>query len=614
MTLPKDIISDNFCLGHQSILLAYRGSIAHGMYTPPSDPNSIDDKDVMGVCVPPVDWYFGIHAAFPANQAFPTNGTKEIKRDEWDIVVYEARKFIQLLVQGNPNVLMLLWLEKNYYLRVTEAGQMILDKRDIFVGRHVYKAFTGYAYGQLHRMTHAAFEGHMGTKRKTLVEKYGYDCYDAATTEFLTDSGWKYFDDVLDHQLGTIDINTGTLKLCKPIDKIDKKYTGKMYILEPHSSRAIVTANHKLLVSPAHRSAKNLFSNKYDSSKANWELLSVNNIIAGNRSIYHIRRAPEPQTIDYPTAPSYLQLAGLYISEGTTNYYKGNVKSIRFTQKKIGIFHILADQLMNVYPIRKYVYPKETIWVLHGKIARSINDDFGHSSEKHLPLWCYKLSINQVNLFWECLMAGDGTRKKSGDIYYTSSPMLASDIQAMLIFAGIPCTIYGPYIGETQFGKSVMFHIWRSKKSNAYHALNFNRLLRAGQSIENKKDGYPVKEIEVKDKRVVCFEVSTGTLITRNCGKIAIYGNCKNAAHLIRLLRMGAEFLKDGQLNVLREDACQLLEIKRGEWTLEQVKTEADRGFAMAELAYQNSTLPKGPDLQKANDLAVAVIETGLYP
>ena len=35
------------------ILLGYRGIIAHGMYVPQENPNSIDDKDVMGVFVAP---------------------------------------------------------------------------------------------------------------------------------------------------------------------------------------------------------------------------------------------------------------------------------------------------------------------------------------------------------------------------------------------------------------------------------------------------------------------------------------------------------------------------------------------------------------------------------
>ncbi|MEK6325118.1 MAG: hypothetical protein AABN33_26055 [Acidobacteriota bacterium] len=39
------------------ILLGYRGSIAHNMYVPQHDPNSIDDKDLMGVYIAPIEHY-----------------------------------------------------------------------------------------------------------------------------------------------------------------------------------------------------------------------------------------------------------------------------------------------------------------------------------------------------------------------------------------------------------------------------------------------------------------------------------------------------------------------------------------------------------------------------
>ena len=188
MTIPKDIIQDNPELGLWSILSCYRGSIAHGMYITNSDPNSIDDKDAMYVIVPHIQYYFGL-------RTYGSQGTREIKRDEWDIVVYEARKFINLLMQGNPNVLMALWLEPNFYIKITPAGQLLIDHREVFVGKHVYRSFVGYAHGQLHRMIHTQFHGHMGAKRKNLVEKYGYDCKNAAHlirllrmgTEFLID-------------------------------------------------------------------------------------------------------------------------------------------------------------------------------------------------------------------------------------------------------------------------------------------------------------------------------------------------------------------------------------------------------------------------------------------
>lgn len=158
------------------------------MYVPSTDPNSIDDKDVMAVSVPPLEYYFGL-------QEFGSRGTQEIKRHEWDIVVYEARKFIKLLAQGNPNVLMMLWLNDNLYIKITDAGRLLIDNRRAFVGRHAYKAFIGYARNQLHRMTHLAFEGYMGTKRKTLVEKFGFDCKNAAHLIRLLRMGIEFLKD-----------------------------------------------------------------------------------------------------------------------------------------------------------------------------------------------------------------------------------------------------------------------------------------------------------------------------------------------------------------------------------------------------------------------------------
>jgi uncharacterized protein len=157
----------------QCILNGYRGSIAHGMYVPQKDPNSIDDKDIMTIIVPGEEYYFGL-------KNFGSKGTKEIFKDEWDIVIYEAKKFISLLNKSNPNVISLLWLEPKDYICITNAGKMLIENRDLFSTKQVYHSFVGYAHGQAHRMTHMAFEGYMGEKRKTLVKKFGYDCKNAA--------------------------------------------------------------------------------------------------------------------------------------------------------------------------------------------------------------------------------------------------------------------------------------------------------------------------------------------------------------------------------------------------------------------------------------------------
>lgn len=173
MGIPKDLLKEKYELSRWCILLAYRGSIAHGMYVPNTDPDSVDDKDAIAVCIPPVEFYFGL-------KQYGSRGTQEIKRGEWDIVAYEVRKFVTLLVKGNPNVLSTLWLDRSDYMKMTDEGKMIVEGRDLFVTRQVYHSFVGYAHSQLHRMTHMAYEGYMGEKRKKLVDKYGYDTKNAS--------------------------------------------------------------------------------------------------------------------------------------------------------------------------------------------------------------------------------------------------------------------------------------------------------------------------------------------------------------------------------------------------------------------------------------------------
>ena len=91
-------------------------------------------------------------------------------------------------------------------------------------------------------------------------------------------------------------------------------------------------------------------------------------------------------------------------------------------------------------------------------------------------------------------------------------------------------------------------------------------------------------------------------------GKIYVGYDTKNAAHLIRLLRMSIEFLNEGQLHVKREDAAELLSIKKGKWKLKQVKEEAIRLFKRAEDTYDRSDLPIMPKRENINVLCMVIL------
>lgn len=153
-----------------SILLGYRGSKTHGTYRPTTDPNSIDDIDVMGVIVQGPEAYYG----------FGRQETYERMENPWDVVVYDVRKFVSLCCKMNPNVLSLLWIPSNYYIKQDDLGKLLVARRSLFVSKQAYNSFTGYAYSQLHKMEHNATQGYMGDKRKKLIEKYGYDTKNAS--------------------------------------------------------------------------------------------------------------------------------------------------------------------------------------------------------------------------------------------------------------------------------------------------------------------------------------------------------------------------------------------------------------------------------------------------
>lgn len=84
----------------------------------------------------------------------------------------------------------------------------------------------------------------------------------------------------------------------------------------------------------------------------------------------------------------------------------------------------------------------------------------------------------------------------------------------------------------------------------------------------------------------------------------------KNAAHLIRLLRMGCEALREGTMHVRRADAEELKAIKRGEWPLERVQAESEAMFSKLASEYGQSKLPEYPDERAAERLLLEGYET----
>lgn len=86
----------------------------------------------------------------------------------------------------------------------------------------------------------------------------------------------------------------------------------------------------------------------------------------------------------------------------------------------------------------------------------------------------------------------------------------------------------------------------------------------------------------------------------------------KHAAHLVRLMRMCREILETGTVIVKRPDRDELLAIRDGAWSYEQlVQWSEQEDHALEEVA-RHSPLPPAPDSQKLDALCIAMVEEAL--
>lgn len=87
------------------------------------------------------------------------------------------------------------------------------------------------------------------------------------------------------------------------------------------------------------------------------------------------------------------------------------------------------------------------------------------------------------------------------------------------------------------------------------------------------------------------------------------YGyDTKHASHVVRLLRMGAEALQTGELLVKRPDAEELLAIRNGAWTYDELVDYAEKTDKwVKEVLYVQTKLPESPNYKLAAKIIMDV-------
>jgi predicted nucleotidyltransferase len=86
----------------------------------------------------------------------------------------------------------------------------------------------------------------------------------------------------------------------------------------------------------------------------------------------------------------------------------------------------------------------------------------------------------------------------------------------------------------------------------------------------------------------------------------------KHAMHLVRLLRMGREILADGRVIVKRPDREELLAIRAGQWSYDQLMESVESLSRDLEDLLRRCPLPAKPDMEKVEALCVELMEERL--
>lgn len=143
-TKPTDqqqMVADN------KIIRIIVGSNLYGTATPESD------EDYMGIFMPNPEYVIGLQRVNEIDLSIKSK--KDDGRNDSDAVddkFYEFRQYLMKVIDCNPNLLELLFVNSDNIKFINSIGQELLDNRHLFPYKGLANKFLGYAFSQKHKM------------------------------------------------------------------------------------------------------------------------------------------------------------------------------------------------------------------------------------------------------------------------------------------------------------------------------------------------------------------------------------------------------------------------------------------------------------------------------
>lgn len=365
----------------------------------------------------------------------------------------------------------------------------------------------------------------------------GFTCYDKET-EVLTKDGWKFFKDVtLRDTVATLNQNTQNIEYHKPNEIVKVPYKGDLLHFKNKYVDLLVTPNHNMFCGLPNKDYKLIRADKI-SKYYQYRFKKDANYKEVEYKRYFELESPEQRQVtsnvikDKLLMNDWLEFLGYFLSEGSCNFKENsNSYIVRIAQNKncpkksLNKGDVFSKIRSCIERLGFNFYENDNDgFSISNKQLYTYLKQFGLQHERFIPDFIKNLNKEQINIFIDAYILGDGVLYKRKDGLFTkgiisTSKRIIDDFQLLFLTIGECGDIkfHGrkgavKYIGERKIvAKYDCYHIFM----NAFYK---NPTYSKQQSVVNN---IPY------DDFVYCCEVKNHILYVRRNGIATWCGNTR---------------------------------------------------------------------------------------
>lgn len=236
-------------------------------------------------------------------------------------------------------------------------------------------------------------------------------CY-SDDTEILTDKGWKLFKDLKEEKVACLVDNK--IKFNKPTEKYEWDFDGQMIGLKHSQIDLLVTPNHRLY-----------FKDAYGKNKE-WRIKLAGDVFGKRIKLKRWAEWKEGKKQN----KDWYEFLGFWFAEG---YAEFNTKARKYriviTQKKNVRY---VDDLLKRIGVKFYKDKRQNggfNWTIYNKELAREFVKYGKALTKHIPEEIKNADTDSLKALVKGYEMGDGKTSEKQRILYTSSKVLADDLQ-----------------------------------------------------------------------------------------------------------------------------------------------------------------------------------------